>query len=66
MLTVRVENDICVEVVSDHKLRGKFVYWPNSVRRDIRLAFALPERPFVSKEPWEGRNAPDHFYQIGG
>lgn len=64
-MVVRVENDVCVEVLSPGPLRGKFIYWPNSVRRDLPLQFAAPERPFFLDRPWDGKDAPQFTFNIG-
>lgn len=55
-MVVKVVNDICVKVLSEGPLRGKFILWPNSGRTDIPMAFSLPRDAKVKDEVWRGRD----------
>lgn len=56
-MRAKVENDICVRITEPgHELENKFVFQPNSVRRDIELAYTLPTVPRVSDRPFSGRD----------
>ena len=56
-MIVRVENDICVVVVSPGPFRGKYIYHPSSVRRDLPMQFSMPARPLVQDRPWKTKDA---------
>jgi hypothetical protein len=62
---VRVENDVCVQVLSPGPLKGKYVFYPNSVRRDLPLQFSKPELPFAMDRPFEGRDVTDIMGIVG-
>lgn len=57
-MIVRVHSDVHLKVVDDpehdQKWKNHFIYWPNSVRRDVPMYFTLtnetPERKPIVKE----------------
>lgn len=62
-MLVRIENDICVQVLSPGPFKDKYIYWPNSTRRDLPMQFAAPLRPFVLDRPWDGKDAPANVFK---
>lgn len=57
MLLVRAVDDINLIIVSDpdNPARvGHHILWPNSVRRDVTMSFALDAQTRISPKPFKG------------
>lgn len=58
-MRAKSHDDINVQITDDpehdQRFRGFYVLQPNSVRRDIEMAYTLPPNVTPRRVPWDGR-----------